>query len=502
MALPVGLQGFLAMRQAQQAEQDSGLKGLLGIAQMGHLVAQTEMEKQKMSNSEKLQQIISGYFGSGAPQSATAGMQPSGTSQSTPAQTSSPEQVLNMIARISALDPQRGRAILETWKAQNPEVKWEGGIPVNPRSGQPLINAPIIPQTNQAGFSTTKFVNPITGQVEVALTPGGSEAYRTQQRIGEEERARLDVMTVPPTGPGTPPTFATRLDVARPQQGPVTQPQVVDPRLLASKAYQAAPPEQKAAMEQVLAASDMGLSAAVTTPRVSPRAAGMTPLQKADVAGTEKFKETLGSQAGQLAGGLTDAAQKAESQLANINAIRVAVDEIKKAGGATGAYQPMIQRATELVQGLGIDPAALGLPADAGPFQMLNALTNKMALGLIGVPGGMPANLFSEADRAFVQASVVRPVDTESGVNAKLDMFEKMNRRAVDAEQSWLKAQEEGKSFGQWRMEWSKYVRDEPLFKADDRRKMMEANKPVTSSRSLTPAEQTELQHLRKKYRR
>jgi hypothetical protein len=189
---PPGLRGFLMSRQNQQVEQQQqmqavqqmiGLQGLLQKQQMAPLEmelmrAKVDAAKQK----SELPKLIEGYFngGNGTPSDP----QDRATAQ------------LAAIERIAVLDPPRARALLEAWKASNPELKYEGGIGLHPRTGLPKPGAPIIPQTNPQGFSTTKNVGP-DGQISVGVTPGAAQAYGAQQGISEETKAKYDLVDVP-----------------------------------------------------------------------------------------------------------------------------------------------------------------------------------------------------------------------------------------------------------------------------------------------------------------
>jgi hypothetical protein len=99
---------------------------------------------------------------------------------------------LDQIGSLGGIDPERAKFALEWWKANNPDLKYEGGVPLNPKTGQPRAGAPIIPQTNQQGFSTGLQFDPTTQTFRLALTPGGSDAYTTQQDIAESAKARRD----------------------------------------------------------------------------------------------------------------------------------------------------------------------------------------------------------------------------------------------------------------------------------------------------------------------
>lgn len=198
MGVP-GLDGFLmsqANRRAEQQQQLQAMQGALGL--QGLLMQQQMMPLQMQKMQEEVAASkakrdmlgqIQGVFGQG-------GLSAGSTAAPLDAQ-------LDLIGRVAAADPQRGRALLEWWKAKNPEVKWQGGIPLHPRSGQPLTGAPMLPQTNQQGFSTTPKFDPQTGQFGVGVTPGSAEAFGLQQSIQQGTAAQFDLVDVPDGRGGT-----------------------------------------------------------------------------------------------------------------------------------------------------------------------------------------------------------------------------------------------------------------------------------------------------------
>lgn len=107
-------------------------------------------------------------------------------------------QIPNFQGLISAGVPgETVKALMEDWKLRNPELKFEGGMARNPRTGAIVEGVPAAPQTNQQGFSTTPRFNPVTGRIEIGITPGSEDAFTRQQEIGERTRARFDpVMSV------------------------------------------------------------------------------------------------------------------------------------------------------------------------------------------------------------------------------------------------------------------------------------------------------------------
>lgn len=463
--LPPGLAGWVLADQ-QRGQKEAQQIGMLGaFAQLQNHALQQQLLPLKMkqlqaqvAEAETMGGILRQYMGAQGPLGAlTAGaavgdVGPTVTNQARIGNTGgggSPMQLPDQV-KLALLHPRLAALGKVQAEAFKPTDKMRELVARGVQPGSPQWNAELGTHFNQGGAWQ------IDPQGNTRLAGGYAQGTGDVERAQQQARAAFDLVTVPPTSPGAHPRQVTREQ--RVQE--VTPIQATAPTPEAGR---------QAALDAMRANPGRGVSVtvpntAIPTSAIVPGAAGMTPNQETRVAADKAFETEAAQGSAKSATALTDNALKAENNIATIDALRVAAQEVRAAGGKTGAFQPMVQRATEIAQGMGIDPATLGLPKDAGPYQVLEALTNKMALGLIGVPGGMPANLFSEADRKFVQSSVAQRTDTEQGFNAKLDMFEKLYKRGIEQEQSWLRAKEEGKSFNQWRMEWSRYVNENPVF--------------------------------------
>lgn len=209
--------------------------GLLGGMQMAKEARKDQMQemswqlqnqklKREMDAQEQFQRLYSGgeqpqsapqgnpmVAGPNASVMAGSGEMPSMGAPAMQAQTQPRGPTLEQIAQLGGIDPVRAKFALDVFKTQNPDIKWEGGVPLHPRTGQPLTNAPIIPQTNQQGFSTTKNWDPVTRQFNVGLTPGGMDAFKAQQGASAEATARYDLTQLPSTDPNAPPVDMSRL---------------------------------------------------------------------------------------------------------------------------------------------------------------------------------------------------------------------------------------------------------------------------------------------------
>lgn len=141
----------------------------------------------------------------GSPEFATANIPPS-----TPTL-----QVPNFRGLLAAgVEPRTVTAMMEDWKLRNPEVKFEGGVAVAPRTGMPMQGIPSVPKINQQGFGTTLRFDPQSGQYGIGVTPGAAPAYAQQQDIGERAKAQYEPF-LGQLDPRNRPIPQTRLDFVK-----------------------------------------------------------------------------------------------------------------------------------------------------------------------------------------------------------------------------------------------------------------------------------------------
>lgn len=180
------------------------------------------------------------------------------------------------------------------------------------------------------------------------------------------------------------------------------------------------------------------------------------------------FAKTMGEGTAKDALDLTAAANKAVEQLATIDNLKTAVQAYEAAGGETGKLSDLKNQGAALAQSLGIDPASLGLPADAGPGQLINSLTNQLALGKVG-SGGLPANNFSEADRNFLVQTVPNLSDTPAGLQAKMAVAERAAQRTVQAVQAWQQYPQSAEGWRKFQQDWTQHVSSTPLLSEEEK---------------------------------
>ena len=426
----------IALGAAPQQAQQNPLAGLATLMQLVHAVQQNKTEQLKYKQMEETQpltldelrlkndqhrmlaRLAEGALG-GADQQG-AGVQPQ------------PSQNLDVFARklrmaqaLSFIDAPKGRAQMEALKLEYPDVKWEGGIALHPRTGLPMTGAPVIPQVNQQGYATTKVVGP-DGQISIATTPGASEAFRQQTDIAEGAKARRDLVTVPSTGPTAPPRFASRqelLDEAAKARQPAAAPALPDP-LIDGKPLSSYPPAQQAAIRSVMGADAAGLPASVRVPPAAATAApaapaplgsvptssavaaaGQSPRQEAENAARKEFMVTDAKHRAELYSNLQKSSLGNQEKIAKFERIGKLLGDYSGGKLADTGYE-----LSRFGTSLGIK-----IP-DLPNKEAANTLSNEVALELrstadgTGMPGAM-----SDADRNFLKSMTPQLAQTAQG---------------------------------------------------------------------------------------
>lgn len=195
--------------------------------------------------------------------------------------------------------------------------------------------------------------------------------------------------------------------------------------------------------------------------------------------GDVKWMEGRATRANDFLTAQASGADTAFSNAQYIESISAAADALRAAGGRTGPFAPITADAGAFVQGLGIDPATLGLPADAGPAKIIESLTKQLALGKIGGPGGLPQNNFSEADRNYINSTVAGLGDTPTAFAVKLEIQKRMNERAIQAQQLWDEGVQSGKypnnpdGVEKFQRDLRAFVKSAPLFSEEEKKAIM-----------------------------
>lgn len=179
------------------------------------------------------------------------------------------------------------------------------------------------------------------------------------------------------------------------------------------------------------------------------------------------FQNAYGGAQGKSAAGLADAAATAQGEINNLDALTGAVDQLKSLGGKTGSLAPMQQKATELMQAFNLDPTKVGLPANAGPYEQIEAITNQLTLQARNTANGqgMPGAM-SDSDRGFLGKIPPSLSNVPEGLAAKVEIAKRVAGRQVEATSAWQSGKYEHTQAGyeKFQADWTKYNRDHPVF--------------------------------------
>lgn len=203
-----GMQQYQAARQGQMQE----IQGALATAKL-----KKELEAQELANnmfgdpgtlpasapaSEPGMSPGTSRVAFGVPDYATAPTAPAASPQRGP--------TLQQIGKLMSVDPERGKAYLEVWKAQNPDLAFQGGYAINPKTGTPIAALPqiqITPQGQAVGLTPGA-----NGVPAVSALPGSISTFTAFQDASEGAKARREIVPVMINGR---PVQMTREDAAK-----------------------------------------------------------------------------------------------------------------------------------------------------------------------------------------------------------------------------------------------------------------------------------------------
>jgi hypothetical protein len=265
----LGAGGMIGLQGYNQSLKDSTAYKKAGLDEATKLMAiQNEMRKQKALEAFQTGDVSTDL--QGGPTNENGLNRSQGGLRYSPAS----------LVGLATAYPEISNALLKIHEAQNPNLSFNSGFSQNPKTGQIVPGAPVIPHINQQGFGTQLAQDPgAQGGFRVRVPPGAAEAYAQQQQIGERAKAGFDVMTIPPTSPTSPPTMRSRLDVLGMRVPPEVQATRDQGRLavlneeLASEQAKPASPEK----DRNLKLLQQEIS------RTTPGAAGMSPVVSAEV---------------------------------------------------------------------------------------------------------------------------------------------------------------------------------------------------------------------------
>lgn len=288
-----------------------------------------------------------------------------------------------------------------------------------------------VPQTNQQGFSTQAMPDG-QGGYRIQGVPGGAALYGQQQDIMRGSEARHDLVTVPPTSAGSPPTFQSRASLlpgagvaGAPQDAAGTSPSV--PPVTAT----ANPGESDPALQaRFLAARQAAGIRPMLAAGAAPQAAGMSPRDTADQAARAEQQKLAAKTFNEQYTGAVNATMQNPGKIASLNRITTLLDGFE--GGKLSGFGFELARLGN----------SLGLKIDErlSDKEAAEAAGKELALQLRGTAdgGGMPGAL-SDSDREFLRAMTPQMAQTDKGRKEIAGAKRKLLEREMEVGQMAMK---------------------------------------------------------------
>jgi hypothetical protein len=172
------------------------------------------------------------------------------------------------------------------------------------------------------------------------------------------------------------------------------------------------------------------------------------------------FETTYGEGMGKEALATVKAGETSWNNKQNIGLVRNLLSGIQ-----TGKLAPYQATIGGYMQSVGMDPATFGINPDMPTTaESVAAITNKMVLGSIGGPGGMPANNFSDADRKFLGATQTQLANRPEANNLILTVGERIADLQQEKAGAWLEARDRGESYEKFERNWQREIMGRNLF--------------------------------------
>lgn len=308
---------------------------------------------------------------------------------------------------------QEANQLADFVKKLSPNLEFKDGVWYDKDSGAPVRGGAGI---NPQGFGYQTAIGQ-NGQISVGALPGAEDLYGRQQDIGERSRARYDLVTVPATGPNSPPTFSSRLSL--------------------------------------VAGSGDGQNTPTTPPGARP--AGMSPAAASAQAADAAQQTSISQNFATTYNNLQNAAMANPAKIQRYQRIGDLLEGFN--GGKYSGTGLEIARAASSA-GLKIDPK---LPNK----EAAGALANEMSLELRNPAGGagMPGAL-SDADREYLKSMTPGLAQTNEGrkqiIDARVKLMERENDVAMMARKYRQKYGKLDDSFFDQLQTWSG---SNPIFK-------------------------------------
>lgn len=434
-----------------------------------------------------------------------------------PAPTAKPSAgpTLQQIGALMASDPERGKAALELWKAQNPGIQVSNGFAYDPRTTQPGF----LPQLNVTpqGQAVQTTIGP-DGQPTISAPRGSTDTARTFAEIQADQGPLVKTNIRFPDGTSRPVDLSPkesrdyfntnkipdRLTGGAPQAeapaAPTAAPTAGKLNLIA--------PDDATAQKWMAQFESQGIPANVTVKQKAVNVAGPVPAGSVPPRGPIPTSAVLGVGDSDAEKSARDAAAagKKEEAVTVGKTFGEQFSNIQKAGFNAPSKIHRFNRLEQLLNGIDTNKltpiksdivqtaAGLGMKIDPkwNNVQAAEALGNEMALELRNPAGGagMPGSM-SDSDRVFLRSMVPGVEKTPEGRKLIINSAKALAQRDQDIAKLASEYRQKNGSI------------DEGFYEVA--RKFADANPLFTGTNGdgkLTAGEQSELDQLRKRFKR
>lgn len=452
-----GLAGWYAADEARQrglSNQIGQLGGLLGLK---NAMFEQEMNPLKMQQLQMAikkavdqQEALRRIGGAGPSANATGATVPvfgeggistpgGGQASLVTGQTAAPQpqrQAVNQQDYINAIVggvPEKAVQLIRD--IQNPAMQVHGNYAYDPRNIRPGFLPSI--NTSQSGQTSVITIGP-DGQPIVSAPRGALETYGGYKDVDARTAAKYDLVTVPPTGPNTPPTFQPRLGLLAPpgaQTQPQAAPQAAQGGFQIPPAVQAQRDVEAGRIRQ--AEVQPGGGGMIPSANVLPNAAGQSPSAIAVQAADAKYRETAATK-----GVERDMTQHeaVNSALENITKLDMVGRHLRESDALTGMGAELmrdVQRARQAVV------ADVKRGKQISDTQLLDAFLGSDVFPMIKALGIGARGLDTPAEREFLRQvmtgtitmdkqALIRLTDLRRDISTRV--IEKWNERVQKGE--------------------------------------------------------------------
>jgi hypothetical protein len=340
-ALSGAIPGLLAYNEILDRAPKQRLQNAQGLLQMNRL-------QKDMDNQGFLRDFVT-KFGMGGTPVASGALGAEQAAGGAPGPTNAaagriPQAAANSIPPFEMLyamgiDPKVVTGMRETHAMRMPDMQVSGNYAYDKRNVQPGF----LPALNfsREGKGALSLPDPKTGLPVISPPQGALETFGAFEDVSKKADARYQLQTRPPLGPNQPPTYMSTLDAlgmgGQPPQAP--QPQAPRPQMTPQSFPRVTPQVQAqrdAEAAQIRAREQTGGGIPIQAVIPESRAAGMSPVQAAEVKGRESAESKTGQLQAESVNGYRERVPQLTSTLRRLDRLEqlTADDKTFAAAGA------------------------------------------------------------------------------------------------------------------------------------------------------------------------